>query len=418
MKNIKRFSSYLEEAANTHMMHSEDSVLYGGVDGTRDTINALRSLRDMLAGHTDRSKNVTLKADGAPAIFCGIVPAANENAGEFFVAKKSLFNKTPKYYTTPEEVDADTSGDLAEKLKSGLRYLNGAIKADAIFQGDFMYGEGDIETDTIDGVEYYTFQPNTIVYAVPTDSELGKRIRKSRIGVIFHTRYEGASIEELSASFDVNIERDFNDIPEVWAEDANIKDLSGTATMTEKDTEEVTQALSVAGRIFQRISGSTLRELEKNPELARQIEQFNNTFVRQGQRITDTAKHVNDLIDWFNDRFEKEADKRKTQKGKDSQYAKRDELMQFFSDSNKRNLKMMFDLQQAIVDAKLIIINKLDKLNDMSTFVRTSDGNYKVTGQEGYVAVDHLSNNAIKLVDRLEFSHNNFSADIVKSWQR
>jgi len=116
------FASYLSEAKNTHMTHIEDSVIYGGVKGTRESINALRELRDMLAGHTSSQTNVTVKWDGAPAVFCGIVPPGNENAGQFFVGKKSVFNKVPKYYTTPEEVDADTSGDLADKLKSALKY--------------------------------------------------------------------------------------------------------------------------------------------------------------------------------------------------------------------------------------------------------------------------------------------------------
>jgi hypothetical protein len=126
---------------------------------------------------------------------------------------------------------------------------------------------------------------------------------------------------------------------------------------------------------------------------------------------------VNNLIKWIEARYEKAAALRKTQRGKQAQFAKRDEIIEFFSDSNKRNLKLMFDLQKALVDAKLIIINKLDKLNDMSTFVRTRNG-YRTTGDEGYVAIDRLSNNVVKLVDRLEFSYNNFSADVLKGWDK
>jgi len=411
------FSTFLAEAAkNTHMTHIEDSVLYGGVDGTRQAINALRELRDMLAGHTSSQTDVTVKWDGAPAVFCGIVPPENEKAGQFFVGKKSVFNVSPKYYTTPEEVDADTSGDLAAKLKDALKYLDGVV-TEGVFQGDFMFGEGDVSTDTIDGTRYYTFQPNTIVYAVPVDSDAGKEIKAAKIGVVFHTRYSGNSFQSMSSSFNVNAARDFKDSKDVWLQDAGLHDLSGTATLTERDTEEVTEKLSNAGRIFQRIAGSTLKELENNPEFAQMIEQFNNTFVRKGEVIRNTASHVNNLIGWIEEKYETAASQRKTQRGRESQYAKRDEILAFFSDKNKRNLKLVFDLQRAIVDAKLVIINKLDKLNDMDTFVRTRNG-YKTTGDEGYVAIDRLSNNAVKLVDRMEFSYNNFSPDVLKGWDK
>ena len=49
-----------------------------------------------------------------------------------------------------------------------------------------------------------------------------------------------------------------------------------------------------------------------------------------------------------------------------------------------------------------------------STFVRTTKG-YKVTGPEGFVAVDQVGK-AVKLVDRLEFAHQNFSA--AKNWTK
>ena len=368
----------------------------------------------MLAGHTASKTDLTIKWDGAPAVFCGIVPPGNENAGEFFVGKKSVFNKTPKYYTTPEEVDADTSGDLADKLKSALRYLDGVV-TEGVFQGDFMFGEGDVETQNIEGQRYYTFQPNTIVYAVPVDTEAGREINSAKIGVVFHTRYTGDSFQTMSSSFDVDAQRDFRESRDVWLQDAGLHDLSGTATMTQRDTDEVTQALSVAGTIFQRIAGSTLREIENNPELAQLIEQFNNTFVRKGEVIRDTAAHVTNMIRWVEGRFEEAAQQRKTQRGRDTQYRKRDELLEFFSEQNKRNLKLVFDLQQALVNAKLIIINKLDKLNEMDTFVRTRDG-YRATGSEGYVAIDRMSNNVVKLVDRLEFSYNNFSPDVLQGW--
>ena len=114
----------------------------------------------MLGGKHDGS--VSVKWDGAPAIFAGIDP----RNGNFFVAKKGIFNKSPKVYYTAADVDADTSGDLATKLKDALKYLP-ELGIKGVIQGDFLYGKGDLKQQKIKGESYITFHPNTIVYAVP-----------------------------------------------------------------------------------------------------------------------------------------------------------------------------------------------------------------------------------------------------------
>jgi hypothetical protein len=252
------------------------------------------------------------------------------------------------------------------------------------------------------------------MYAIPVDSDEAKRIKKARIGVVFHTSYDGATFETMKASYGVDVDK-FRSVSSVWAETATIRDLSGTATLTKKDTDEVTKALSDAGKIFRKIAGSTLRDIENNQDFAKMIETHNNKYVRAGEAVKDTKKHVDSLIQFINDKFEKEAGKRSTEKGKSAQYTKRDEFLKFFSEKNKKNLKLVFDLQKAIVVAKLIIINKLDRLKTIDTFVKTKSG-FKVTGQEGFVAIDRIGGGAVKIVDRLEFSYNNFSPDILKGW--
>ena len=406
---METFKSYLSEQKNTHMTHIEDQVIYGGVKGARDAILALRSLRDMLAGNAKGSIDVTVKWDGAPAVFAGIDPGD----GQFFVAKKGIFNKNPKVYKSYEDIEADTSGDLQTKLKIAYNELS-KLGIRGVVQGDIMFTSNDLKTETIDGKKYLTFHPNTIMYAIPIDSDEAKRIQKSRIGVVFHTSYDGATFETMKASYGVDIDK-FRKVSSVWAETATIRDLSGTATLTKKDTDEVTKALSNAGKIFSKIAGSTLRKIEKNPDFATMIETHNNRYVRAGEAVKDTKKHVDSLIQFINDKFEKEAGKRSTDKGKQAQYAKRDEILKFFSEKNKNNLKLVFDLQKALVLAKLIIINKLDRLKNINTFVKTKNG-FKVTGQEGFVAIDRIGGGAVKIVDRLEFSYNNFSPDILKGW--
>lgn len=402
-----------KSGANLHMTHAEDAVLYGGVSGTREVIFALRAMRDMLSGNSNKRFNTTLKLDGAPAVFCGTDP----DTGKFFVAKKSLFNATPKFYTTHAEVDADTSGDLAKKLRVALDVLAQLkIPKGTVLQGDIMYTSDDLRTETIDGEKYLIFHPNTIAYAVPAESDMAKKIKKSKLGVGFHTTYTGSSLTDMKASFGVDDSK-LKPNSNLWLMSTNIDDLSGSVTMTAAEQKEINAALSEAGKIFNKIAGSTIKAVAADRKLAQTIEQFNNKFVRDGKNITNTSKHVDDLIKWIEEKFQKDIDKLKTEKGKNRKKTARDEFLEFFSSENKANLKLMFDLQKALVVCKLLIINKLSKLNSVSTFVQMKDG-YKVTGQEGFVAIDHLSGKAVKLVDRLTFSHQNFSADVIKAWQR
>ena len=405
---MENFKTHITEQKNTHMTHIEDKVIYGGVRGTRDAILALRSLRDMLKG--THSANVSVKWDGAPAIFAGIDPSDNK----FFVAKKGIFNKNPKVYKSAADVDADTSGDLADKLKAALQYLPGLGIKDVV-QGDFLYGPGDLSTDTIDGDKYLTFHPNTIVYAVPAKSDAAKAIKSAKIGIVWHTTYKGDTFQSMRASYGVDVSK-FKKSKNVWSQDAMLRDLT-KLTMNKKESDDVTKILSQAGKLFNQISGSTLRQLEQQEELQKLVETYNNTFVRKGQVIGDTGRHVSGLISWIRGRFQKEIDSRKTDRGKTAQRDKLNAILEFFSPANKANLKKMFDLQKLIVQAKLKLINKLDQLSSVKTFVKTRNG-YKVTGAEGYVAIDKLGGDAVKIVDRMEFSYNNFSPDILKGWDK
>ena len=389
------------------MTHIEDKVLYGGVNGTRQAILALRSLRDMVAGVKDG--NVSVKWDGAPAVFAGTDP----RDGKFFVAKKGIFNKSPKVYKTDSDIDNDTSGDLNLKLKAALKYLP-KIGIKGVIQGDFLFGPGDLKTKKIKGKTYLTFHPNTIMYAIPSGTEAAKKAKSAKIGIVWHTTYTGKDFESMKASYGVNISNFKSG--DVWSQDAMLRDMTNF-TMSKKDTEEVNAHLSNCGRIFNKISGSTLRQLENDRKIAETIETFNNTFVRKGEVIGNTKTHVEKLIRYIQQKFQKEIDKRKTEKGKAVQQKKLNEFLKFFSPQNKISLEMMFELQKSIVLAKLKIINILNRLNSTQTFLKTSDG-YKVTGQEGYVAIDKLGGDAVKIVDRMEFSYANFSPEIIKGWDK
>ena len=405
------FSQYLEEQKNTHMEHAEDDVLNHGVQGARNSINALRAVRDMLSGNSAKKVDVTVKWDGAPAIFAGQDP----RDGRFFVAKKGIFNKDPKVYKTPADIDADTSGDLADKLKATLMWLP-KLGIKGVIQGDLLFTREDLKRATIDGEEYVTFHPNTIVYAVPVNSNLAKEILKAKIGIVWHTVYEGNSFEEMKAVFGRDILAMLKKDDNVWSTDVNYRDVSGKATMTKAETDEVTGILSQAGKIFQKLDANILNAIKEDEELLQKIKTFNNTKIRARVQITNVKTHVKELIQYINDYYAKEAEK-KGEKGKLSSALKRDRILRFFSPRNQAELENIFEMMNLLAAAKLILVKKLDEVKGIGTFLMTKNG-YEVTGAEGFVAIDKLKGNAVKLVDRMQFSYANFSPDIIKGWQK
>lgn len=409
MKSLKQ---YIAEEQNVHMEHIEDLVFNEGVEGTRKAINFLRDLRDMLAGHSKSKVTATVKWDGAPAVFAGIDPSD----GKFFVAKKGVFNKNPKVYKTAADVDTDTSGDLAEKLKIALAEFKKLGIKSGVYQGDMMFTQGDLKTETIEGEKYTCFHPNTIVYAVPYDSILAMKVRTAKVGVVWHTSYSGDSFETMSASFGKEIASKLTHTPSVWMDDANYKDYSGTATFTEAETAAVTKMLSDVGVLFKKINAKTLNAIKNDPDLLMLVKTYNNTKVRENKRI-DPKTHVDGLFDWIYNRFQKDIDSKKTEKGKSAQEEKRKKILAFFANHDKEDIVRLFELSNKIADIKTPIIAKMNQAGHISTFVKTANG-FKVTGVEGFVAIDHLKGGAVKIVDRLEFSSNNFNPEIIKGWQK
>jgi hypothetical protein len=391
------------------MTHIEDMVIDGGVQGARSAIFALRDLRDMLAGHTNDNKQVTVKWDGAPAVFAGIDPSD----GKFFVAKKGIFNKNPMVYKSVKEVKADTSGDLAAKLTVAFQELSKLGIKKGVYQGDIMFTKKELKKQTIDGVKYVTFHPNTIVYAVPV--EAAQDIMKAKIGVVWHTYYQGATFEKMSASFGVSVAA-FKTVRTVWQKSANFPDISGLATLSKKETNEITKHISNAGKLFQKIASSTLTDVSTNTDINLYINTFRNTKVRAQEETTDSKTYVAELIGWIENRYNTEKERLKSDAGKDRKEQAKLDALEFFSDVNKSGLISMFDMQNELVMAKKKLLTHLDSMDSINTFIKTKDG-FRVTGAEGYVAIDHLTNGAVKIVDRMEFSYNNFSKDIIKGWE-
>jgi hypothetical protein len=395
---------------NLHLEHLEDEIINNGIEGGRASVNFLRELRDMMKGNASGKVNMTVKWDGAPAIWAGPHP----ESGEFFVAKKSLFTKKQLHYTSLQQIkDApELSGQLESKFLDSYKYLS-KIGLTEILQGDLMYTD-DTTNTKMDGENYITFQPNTIVYAVQADSELGKKIKASKLGIVFHTTYSGSTIDGLSASFGVKLPTGNNN---VWMDDATYKDTTGYGNMTAQETLKLTNALTNVGKSFHGISKANLKKfndiqgvLNSKGAAGASYKTYTNTLIRQGKWNPNGADYLKHVETYWKDKIvaKVKMDKTKaikTQIGKD--------IMR-----DLKRIKVMVDnlahFQGYLIEAKSLIVISLNRVKSIGTFVKTDTG-FKVVNPEGYVAIDS-DGSAVKLVDRLEFSQNNFNA--AKNWDK
>ena len=399
---------------NVHLEHIEDEIFNNGIEGGRASINFIRSLRDMLVSGSKRSVNVTVKWDGAPAIFCGNDP----ETGKFFVAKKSLFNKTPKFYTSIAEIDADLDGQLADKFKACYNNLKNLGIKD-ILQGDLMFTKGDLVKQDINGESYETFQPNTIMYAVPSTSKLASTMRVADVGIVFHTTYTGDSLMNLKATFGANI-KGLKKTSKVWMDDAEYNDVSGTATFTQRDSAEITRLMSRTGKVFQKIKAPQLKkflDMQNKIDAGLTYKTYHNSKVREGSDFLrlNYKNHADGYLKFIEDKVNVQIGKLKNPNAIKTKEKNKNILL---TEVRKKLLllKTLVEFQALINYAKIKILTKVNKATQMTAmFVKKGNG-FDVVAPEGFVAIDNDLGGAVKLVDRMEFSLNNFT--VQKDWDK
>ena len=387
-----------ETKANTHLTHLEELVLTQGQDGYNQARSFLFELIKNLKGQDNSIKNVSVKWDGAPALFTGI----NPDNGQFFVGTKGVFNVNPKINYTPQDIDTNHghAPGLASKLKLALQYLP-ALGIKGILQGDFMFDNEGVETEDIDGVSHYTFKPNTIRYAVEANSELGTQIIAAKVGIIFHTTYNDLSGGGASFGADVS---GLNKTSNVWFDDAYFKDATGVL-LSSQEEEEVLQIIKEADSLNVDYNG--LPDEISSRAKTNLLNTYLNSEVRIGEFIIDPYKSFERFKEWYKGKIEKAVAKisPKNQEKKRIQFE--DKLRVF--ESKKDIVINLFKVSKLLSEAKSIFIAKYDKAVATKHFIDNGDGTLRVTKAEGFVAVDHTEN-GIKLVDRMEFSRNNFNA--------
>ena len=399
------FKGYQTKAKNKHLEHLEDQIIDNGSQGGKNAVNFLVAIRNMLKGSSSSKVNMTVKWDGAPAVICGINP---EN-GKFFVGTKSVFNKTPKINYTNSDISRNHSGVLASKLSVCLSQLK-KIVTSGVYQGDLLFTSGDVKTAIIDGQSQYTFTPNTITYAMPTNSSIGSKIKSAKLGIVFHTKYSGRTMQSLTAGFGTVRGGGGRN---VYLASAGYKDTSGSSKFTSTELSRFNGLIAMAKGSLSK-AGPMLDKMNSrdSTSVGYRLKTFFNSVIRNG---TGGMGKVKTLQGQFRDYYENfinaEISARKTVAGKQKFIqAKKDNLK--FIDKNQTALYFAIASHVSLGTAKNFLVSKLSQIQSIGHFLKTSNG-YKVTAPEGFVAVDR-SAGAVKLVDRLEFSRANFTMD--KDW--
>jgi hypothetical protein len=407
---MQGFQEFLTEAKNTHLEHLEDEIINNGTKGAKTSIEFLKSIKKMLQGGKGGS-SISVKWDGAPAVFCGINP---EN-GKFFVGTKSIFNATPKINYTNADIKRNHGGALADKLMIALKYLP-KLGIKGILQGDLLFTSSDKKTATVDGQKSIIFTPNTITYAVPVvksglfGSSLYDNIKKAQIGIIFHTSYSGKTMKGLSASFGASVSG-LKKNKSIFFDDAMYKQSADPGFSSSEETAFDNIIKMAEGSAYK--AGAFIDKLKKDKgplSLGIQLKTFFNTYIRQGTKIEGTSRLANNFEVYFRDRIKKEVASKKTAAAK-QKYEEILEVGMKILRPNKEGLYFAIATYITMQSAKAILLRKLNNIQGIGSFLRTKNG-YKVTNPEGYVAIK--GSGAVKLVDRLEFSRANFN--MAKDW--
>ena len=382
-----------EASANTHLTHLEELLITQGAQGYKLAKSFLLELIRNLKGNSNAKVNTSVKWDGAPAIFTGI----NPDNGKFFVGTKSVFNIEPKINYTKEDIERNhgQAPGLAKKLLEALEYFP-TLGIKNILQGDFMFDKQSLKTQSIDGKKHYVFKPNTITYAVDADSELGKRIARSKIGIVFHTTYKDL---QSGASFGADVSG-LRENPNVWYDDAFFKDTTGTVLLTNDEAKQVLNKIKQADSI--KVNYDELPSALLNV--------YVNSEIKTNRFLENPEKSYESFVEWAQGKINKKIEKLKSVKGKE-RATLAGQQQRANIEFRKQDIINLFKVSKLFADAKMIFVNKYNSaIYTTKHFVDDGKGGLKVTAPEGYVAVDRIGN-GVKLVDRLEFSRANFAMD-------
>ena len=398
----------LTEFKRTHLEHIEDIIITDGFEGGKAVVEYFRGLLLTLKGTSSEAIQVSVKWDGAPAVVCG----TNPDNGRFFVGTKSVFAQSPKInYTKRDIANNHGTDDLGQKLLKCLVHLK-KLNMQGVYQGDLLFTDEDITRKNIDGKPHITFTPNTITYAVPEQSTIGKKIDVAKVGIIFHTTYVGDSLKDMDASAGANVEN-FQQSNDVFFDNASYKDVSGSAKFTTDETSNFIAEIDKLESLLSGVPRNLINLLGANKDFIPFFQMYINAMVKQGTLPTNANTFLIGFKKFYIDRMQQQITGLKAQKALQLRQDKIKQMPQFLN-KLKQPLQRMLTFYKQVQKMKAIILKKMNQAMAIGAFQQSENG-LVVTEPEGFVAVDK-SGGAVKLVDRLGFSRRNLTA--IKKFQK
>ena len=392
----------LTEFKRTHLEHIEDIVITDGFEGGKAVVEYFRGLLLTLKGTSSEAMSVSVKWDGAPAVVCG----TNPDNGKFFVGTKSVFAQSAKInYIKKDIANNHGTEELGQKLLKCLVHLK-KLNIQGVVQGDLLYIDDDITRKNIDGKPHLTFTPNTITYAVPESSELGKQIDRAKVGIIFHTTYNGDTLADMTASGGADV-TSFTKNNDVFFDNATYKDVSGSAKFTDEETQQFYNGIEKLETLLNSVPQNLSSVLGQNTDFVPMFQMYINAMVKQGELPNNINQFLQGFKKFYTDRMQQQMSGLKAQKALQLRQDKMKQMPAFLSKA-KKPLQAMLTFYKAVQKMKAFVLKKMNQAMAIGSFQQT-DGGLEVTEPEGFVAVDK-SGNAVKLVDRLGFSRRNLTA--------
>ena len=436
-KDFTTTNVVLEDTSHikTHLSHLEDLAIEKGKEGFVEFMEQVSSLVNKIKGY-ETNTEINAKIDGSPMILFGVDPR-KAYFNKFFISLKSgLSEKKPKIMHSNEEVDDFYSGEqtLANKLKNLLVNLKSAYDGSGnTYQADVLYSSMDDKRQTvISGENYTVFKPNTIVYAVPmdTDSDLSKRIAESSVGVIVHESFKPIAVSSTilpavsGAAPDQTIKltsagRNVESIIQsgrkanVFIESSNYGAVS--YNIPDVTFEKIANNLMQAKSKIDLVDSNFDKEYVKSPVLSllkiylnKQVDNPTSSIFTSAMKggDLDLREFMSGYVLFLKNRFEKESQTKKTESGRKNIQSKLNSILTFIKE-NQESFKSLIEATFHMAVIKYIILNVLSSLDSKigRTFVQMPDGTLVKTKDEGYVLF--VGTNHVKIVDRLDFTKMN-----------
>jgi hypothetical protein len=381
-----------KQGKDFHVEHLEDLIFKQGFNGAKKAFNYIENLRRMFATGQGKIGRTKVKWDGSLSIVCGTDPAD----GRFFIGTDQALQLPDAACKSSSDIDKFYGDDdiLAKQLKLCFRYLS-SLEIGKVIQGKLLFTADDILISNTNGKQMYTFTPNNTTYTVVVDSDLGNKISQSKLGIFFHTTYEGNNLTEMSPTYETNISG-IKQTKNVWMSDETYRDYTGIASLTPEENAKILVGLRKSASTITKIDPIKFNSIINNIDFSTYMKLFIHDKMRDRQLIIDPMRLLKDFIEYYKEK------NLEVSTADPEASAKSTEKIEKFIGDNLNAILGVFSVYKKIIELKVLILDKIKQIESTGVFVKENDG-YKVNSAEGYVAVGN-DRGIVRLINRIEYS--------------